>query len=156
MELRELRHISKSLPVTPLKNTKSSNTWDGSQVKASRKKNILKNLHHSRFNKWDTAADALKLAKRLEINGHVRTSRTYRKLDLSHWHESVIEGSRRKRARSALDMEREDALPLCVEDMEAAELRTELKSMRISATVKSIPKLRQMMRREGEKRSAQS
>lgn len=117
-----------------------------------KKNGILKNLHHAKSNKWNWAADALKLAKRLEVAGHVRTSRPYRKLDRLYWDEGLIQESRANRARSAPENEREDTPATSVEDMDAAELRTELKAIGISTTVKAVGKLREMLRRERIKR----
>lgn len=120
-----------------------------------KKNDILKHLHHARSNKWNAAADALKLAKRLENSAHVTTSRAYKKHDRSYWVEGMIEESRTNRARSAPEMEREDTPPACIEDMDAVELRTELKAAGISTKVKSVPKLREMLRKEREKRCFQ-
>ncbi|KAH9375055.1 hypothetical protein HPB48_009876 [Haemaphysalis longicornis] len=50
-----------------------------------RKKNdVLKHWHHSRSNKCNSAANALKLAKRLETNEHGRTSCAYIKRDVDY------------------------------------------------------------------------
>ncbi|KAH9373357.1 hypothetical protein HPB48_018410 [Haemaphysalis longicornis] len=55
----------------------------GFQVKASKKNDILKHLHHSRSIKWNSAADALKLAKRLEANEHGRR-------DVDYWSRGML------------------------------------------------------------------
>ncbi|KAH9371063.1 hypothetical protein HPB48_014739 [Haemaphysalis longicornis] len=117
-----------------------------------KKNDILKNLHHAKSNKWNAAAEALKLAKRLEVAGHVRTSRPYRKHDRMYWDAGLIQESRAIRARSAPGNEREDTPVTSVEEMDAAELRTELKAIGISTAVKAVGKLREILRREREKR----
>ncbi|KAL1482737.1 hypothetical protein MTO96_033587 [Rhipicephalus appendiculatus] len=116
-----------------------------------KKNDILKHLHHAKSNKWNAAADAMKLAKRLEVAAHVRTSRVYRKLDLEYWNEGLIQESRMKRPRCAQEMERRDGSATDIEDMDVAELRTELLATGISTKVKSVSKLRQMLHKEREK-----
>ncbi|KAH9383763.1 hypothetical protein HPB48_025533 [Haemaphysalis longicornis] len=74
----------------------------GFVAKELRKKNdVLKHIHHSKTNKWNSTADVLIIAKKLETPEHVREARLYRKLDTEYWAEGLIEESRAKRSRCA-------------------------------------------------------
>lgn len=118
----------------------------------NRKKNdVLKHLHHSKTNKWNSAQDALKLAKRLEAADYVRISRAYRKLDAKYWSEGLIQEMRAKRRRCA-DEDSETEAPLSVEHMDGAELRTELRALGVCTTIKSVVKLREKLINEKHKR----
>lgn len=66
-----------------------------------KKNDVLKHIHHSKTNKWNSTADALIIAKRLETPEHVREARLYRKLDTEYWAEGLIEESRAKRSGCA-------------------------------------------------------
>ncbi|KAH7939302.1 hypothetical protein HPB52_010403 [Rhipicephalus sanguineus] len=59
-----------------------------------KKNDILKHLYHARSNKWDSAADAVRLCKRLEDSSCERSKRPYNKADIEYWHEGGIIESR--------------------------------------------------------------
>ncbi|EEC08264.1 conserved hypothetical protein, partial [Ixodes scapularis] len=74
--------------------------WFSSQG-LEKKNDVLKTMHHARSNKWNAAADALKLAKRSEAPSNSAHARAYVKSDVDYWQGGGIEESRRKRQRSA-------------------------------------------------------
>ncbi|KAH6925979.1 hypothetical protein HPB50_012914 [Hyalomma asiaticum] len=92
------------------------------------------------MNKWNAAQDALKLDKRLEAADYLRISRAYRKLDAMYWSEGPIQEMRTGRRRCA-DEDSEIEVHLSVENMDRAELRTELRALGVCTTTKSVVEL---------------
>ncbi|KAH6933577.1 hypothetical protein HPB50_016532 [Hyalomma asiaticum] len=117
--------------------------WFSSQG-IEKKNDVLKHLHHSKTNKWNAAQDALKLAKRLEAADYVRISRAYRKLDAKYWSEGLIQEMRTKRRRCANE-DSETEVPLSIENMDGAELRTELRVLGVCISTKSVVQLREKL-----------
>ncbi|KAL3181293.1 hypothetical protein MRX96_008789 [Rhipicephalus microplus] len=143
--LREIKHPSKPLPrrleaasekVLYAVQKKLSNRRRSSGLV---KVNVDLDIFRWIFQRLEKAQDALKLAKRLEVAEYVRISRAYRKRDAKYWSEGLIQEIRAKRRRCA-DEDSETEVPLSVENMDGAELRTELRALGVNTTTKSVVK----------------
>ncbi|KAL1444745.1 hypothetical protein MTO96_029626 [Rhipicephalus appendiculatus] len=99
-----------------------------------KKNDILKRFYHARSNKWDSAADSVRLCKRLEDSNRERTKRPYNKADGKYWYEGGIVESRKRRQRiSVAPSKRPPDVPY-FENMTPGELRTELEALGVYTT----------------------
>ncbi|CAN7946703.1 unnamed protein product, partial [Ixodes pacificus] len=76
--------------------------WFSSQG-LEKKNDVLKTLHHTKSNKWNPVADALKLAKRSEVVSECTGPRNYRKSDDDYWNGGRIKECRNERQRTAVE-----------------------------------------------------
>lgn len=118
--------------------------WFSSQG-LEKKNDVMKRIHHEKTNKWDSARDALKIAKRHEIISDERVTRTYRKSDDEYWQGGGIQESRKKRSRPSTTKVNRDK-ELNPEEMTAGQLRTELRAFGIRTSTKSSTRLKKMLK----------
>ncbi|KAH6920183.1 hypothetical protein HPB50_028828 [Hyalomma asiaticum] len=110
-----------------------------------KKKDVLKKIHHSTTNEWNAAADALRLAKRLDSHSGSNRVRAYFKEDAEYWFGGGIEASRGKRARSAPDGPSTcRATPADCDVISTGEPQTELAVLGVHTGAENVDTLKRM------------
>lgn len=109
-------------------------------------------IHLSKSNKWDAAADVLRVMKRMEmLSEHERAPRAYKKQKLDYWNGELKKKRGKQKSlwmQNGHDDANEDDLSNHneVDTMSAAELRRELKRSGIQTRVRKLDRLQEMYR----------
>ena len=105
---------------------------------------VIRRLYHLKSNKFDACKDGLQAVKRLDdLQEFEHQPRNYVQHDREYWTEGILE-EQRKRIRLSV-VPREDP-GIKIEDMSSAELKAKLKEMNIHTRIRSLDRLRQLLK----------
>lgn len=104
----------------------------------------IRRRYHLKSNKHDACKDALQTVKRLdELQEFDRKRRSYTQHDAAYWSEGIME-NRRKQPRLSV-VPREDT-GINVDKLDQVELKAKLKEMNVNTRIRSVDKLRQLLK----------
>jgi hypothetical protein len=116
----------------------------------------IKNIHHSRKNKWDATVDALQVRKRIEhltSENCERDKRNYTKSTNEDWSDIIFKQRAAKKAKISEEMSlvadkysENDPVPCSIDDLSVTEIRDELKKIGVKTRLKNREKLLDLLK----------
>ena len=104
---------------------------------------VIRRLYHLKSNKYDACKDGLQAVKRLdELQDFDRQPRKYKLCDKAYWASGINE-ERQKRPRLSVTP-LEDQLK--IDQLNQDELRAKLRQINVKTRVRSIERLRQLLK----------